>query len=111
MLETRETPETPVKQFNPRRVWLEELLSRPDLWRGNVDALRVLAVELGVDVGFFRRDLNDWAAGWQLVERTGGNHETVANGDDRRGGDRAGGGAGMGDGQDPGGELSDDHTG
>lgn len=51
--------------FNPRRQWLDELLARPHLWPGQVDAIRVLAAELGVEISFYYLDLNAPAAGWQ----------------------------------------------
>lgn len=63
-------------EFNPRQQWLEEYLARPMLWPGQVDAVEVLARELGATVGFVRRDLNDWAAGWQFVE------SAISKGDD-----------------------------
>ena len=51
--------------FNPRRQWLDEYLARPNLWPGQIDAVRVLAAELGVDIQFLRLDLNAPATGWQ----------------------------------------------
>lgn len=51
--------------FNPRRQWLDEYLARPHLWPGQIDAARVLAAELGVELQFYRLDLNAPAIGWQ----------------------------------------------
>lgn len=55
--------------FDPRRVWLEELLALPHLWPGQVAQVRALAAELGVEVRFWRYALNEPARGWQEVDR------------------------------------------
>ena len=52
-------------EFDARRQWLDEYLARPHLWPGQVDAIRVLADQLGVEIQFYRLDLNAPAAGWR----------------------------------------------
>lgn len=53
-------------QFNPRRVWFDELLALPHLWPEQVAMVRSLAEELGVAVEIFDRALDwNWAVnGW-----------------------------------------------
>lgn len=53
--------------FEPRRVWLEELLALPHLWPEQVAQVRALAAELGVEVVLWRYRLNEPALGWQAV--------------------------------------------
>lgn len=45
-------------EFDQRRAHLDELLSRPHLWPGQVALVRSLAEELGVEVRFFEMALN-----------------------------------------------------
>ena len=53
--------------FEPRRVWLEELLALPHLWPEQVAQVRALAAEVGVEVVLWRYELNEPALGWQEV--------------------------------------------
>lgn len=57
-----------MSSFDPRRVWLEELLALPHLWPEQVAQVRVLAAECGVEVVFLRYGLNEPELGWQEVQ-------------------------------------------
>lgn len=57
------------RDFDQRRAWLDELMSRPHLWPGQVETVKLLAQELGVEVRFYQLDLNEPAKGWREVER------------------------------------------
>ena len=52
--------------FDQRRAWLDELMARPHLWPAQVEIVRRLAEELGVEVRFWRLDLNKPEKGWQI---------------------------------------------
>lgn len=41
------------QQFDQRRAWLDQLMSLPHLWPGQVEAVRVLAAELGINVRIY----------------------------------------------------------
>lgn len=53
--------------FSPRREHLDQILARPHLWPGEVEAAQTLAAELGVPLIIWRLDLNNQAAGWQPI--------------------------------------------
>lgn len=50
--------------FDQRRAWLDELLALPHLWPGQVETVRALAAELGVQVHVWRCELTMDAV-WQ----------------------------------------------
>lgn len=51
-------------QFNPRRAWLDELMSRPHLWPDQLEQVMRLADEMGVKINVWRRELTMDAV-WQ----------------------------------------------
>lgn len=54
-------------EFNQRRAWLDELLSLQHLWPAQVAVVKMLAQEMGVEVRFYRLELNEPAKGWREV--------------------------------------------
>lgn len=50
--------------LDQRRIWLDDLLSRPHLWPGQIETAKLLAEELGVPIQIWRRELRPGAV-WQ----------------------------------------------
>ena len=55
------------EQFDQRRAWLDELLAKAHLWPAQVAVVKMLAQEMGVEVRFYRLELNEPAKGWREV--------------------------------------------